>query len=279
SGLVSPFAFSSRISPCTATNYHYGVGGVFKSGSQYFLTADRANWPDANVFYEILLGSSPDGASWSWAPFVKSTGVSSILDVTLVSSTVSVFYCDPTCNAHTAWWGFFRTGPCANCADWVGRMKVDYSTAYPRGFRVWILSGGIYKQVNDTTGEFNFAPDNVWPETDAGYAPNALVPTASGGYELWATKSPAAGGCGCSFQGGSTLVYRTATDTTLGPLQGVYSAARCMPSASSVGRLFPFVITGPTGQRLLYTSNNDKNCSNLASNPYQGMYIVATQLQ
>lgn len=283
-GTVENEGVTGRVSPCKSTDHHYGLGGVFVNGGsgQYVMMLDQASFPTANVFREILIGFSNDGVSWSWEPFVESTGNYSILDVTLKSSDVSSIYCNPSCHSHTTWWGFFRFGPGDNGSGRVGKMKVDYSSQYPRGFRVWIQSGGVWAQVNDTTGEYSFQPDDVRPN-GASFAPNALVDN-NGQLELWAFQSGVSG-CGCDFGNGSTFLNRSVDFGSLGTISGsrvsVFSKTRCMPSDNGVGRLFPFVITGPSGKRLLYSSSNDKNCTNLQSggHAFVGMYTLVTELE
>lgn len=61
-------------------------------------------------------------------------------------------------------------------------------------------------------------------------------------------------------------------------MQQVTSQIRCLPSDNGVGRLFPFRINDMNGKRLLYSSSNDRNCSNLNPNPFVGMINLWTEV-
>lgn len=284
---------NARISPCetdtgngsdgnpTRTNspifnqkHHYTAGQVFYDG-KYRMIAAASNYPGANDFTTLILGTSTNGVQWHWQPFIRSTNSVHLPEVAFQVGTSSS-YCNPNCYTHTPWWGFFRIG-----FSGTGLIKVDVSQQYPRGFRVWIFaSDNTWKQVDDTTGDFSFTPKDVWP----GATPKAINFNVDH-YELWATTYEPHNGCApcttpyCNGFAGTTFSYRTVDAAfNLGPVQSVYSQIRCMPSDSDVGRLYPFRHNDMNAQKLLYSATNDQNIcdTNLCANPFIGMYVVVT---
>lgn len=261
-------------SPIFAQQHHYTTGQVFNDG-KYRMVAAASNYPGATDFTTLILGSSTNGVQWNWEPFIRSTSGVGMPEVAFQVGMSSA-YCNPTCNTHTPWWGFFRIGFAGT-----GLIKVDASAQYPRGFRVWIYANdSTWKQVDDVTGDYSFTPQNVWP----GATPKSITFNVDH-YELWAKINVAHNGCGacpsstCNGSSGTTFFYRTVDDLfNLGPVQSVYSQIRCMPSNSSVGRLYPFRFNDLTGQKLLYSATNDQNICDTAtcSNPFVGMYVVVT---
>lgn len=298
-GLTGPFTFVKRISPCD--HDHYGLGGAFRSPQfGYVLLLDKPTG-GATSFHKIVYAESPDGLNWptSWPTLVQTPDTSSgsdtsILDVTL-TAVPGTTVCDPTCYYHETWWGVFRFGLCDGCADRVGRIKVDRSLKYPRGLRVWILSGGVWKQADDMNGQFSFIHDDVW----SGAAPNSIIKKADGTFEVWASINGVSGcndSCGCNdinyckpYGTGSQFAFRTITESSLGPVQLVYSLIRCMPSNFEPGRMFPFRID-LNGRSFLYSTTQDRNCKDVylscsagkCTGPlfsdWQGLYLTVTEI-
>lgn len=274
SSMYGPFQYVTRISPCDGRSY--GPGQVFYDGS-YRIVADVS---DQTTFDELVLGTSADGVSWSWQDFIKTDSGIQILAPVLVGSTLRRFYCDPTCHSHHTWWGYFPFS--SGFSSFTGRMQVDVSTKWPRGFRVSILSGGQWQAVNDLTGEFSFIPDNVWSDVSV----RSLLED-DGRWELWAYRNVAHNGCttctGSYNEGfaGSTFEFREVfADKSFGPVEPVHSLVRCMPSNGHVDRLFPFRVNDPSGRKLLYSATNDENICGQppGSNGFVGMYVVVTEV-
>jgi hypothetical protein len=261
-------------SPIFSQKHHYTAGQVFYDGNYRIISA-ASNYPGANDFTTLILGSSSDGVKWHWEQFIHSTSGVGMAEMALQAG-LSRFYCDPDCFAHTAWWGFFRIG-----FSGTGLIKVDVSQKYPRGFRVWIYAtDSTWKQVDDLTGDYGFTPQKVWP----GVVPKAINYNVDH-YELWATSFTPHNGCSpctgsyCNGFAGTTFSYRTVDSVfNLGPVQSVFSAIRCMPSDYSVGRHYPFRYNDPNAKKLLYSATNDRNiCDpNICSNVFVGMYVVVT---
>jgi len=270
-GMTTPFQFVTRISPCDGAAY--GPGQVFSSNGQYYMVADRS---DTVTFQELVLGTSTNGVQWTWQDFIRHTGSVEIYSPVLVSG-LSWFVCNPGCFSHTNWWGFF---PFTTPGRGTGRISVDVSNQYPRGFRVKILSGGQWVTVDDYTGEFSFTPDSVW--NDVGVRSLAWDEDH---WELWAFTNVPHNGCSpCDGEydngfAGTTFKFRNvySEGSSLGPIQQVYSMVRCMPSDSHVGRMFPFRVNDPSGSKLLYSSTTDENICT-TTNPFAGSYVVVTEL-
>lgn len=273
-GMYSAFQFVARISPCDGKSY--GPGQVFHDG-QYRMVADQS---DQVNFSSLVLGTSSNGVYWTWQDFIASTNGVQLYAPVLQASTVQYCHCDSGCHCHSSWWGFFPFS--SGGTQRTGRMSVELGSHYPRGYRVKILSGGQWLTVNDSTGEFSFTPDNVWP----GVVVRSLVWDVDR-WELWAHKNVPHNGCsnctGSYNQGpfGSTFVFRE-VDTTgwMGPEETVYSAIRCMPADGHVARLFPFRVNDPSGRKLLYSATNDANICTQSpgDNGYSGMQVVVTEV-
>lgn len=302
SSLTSTFPKNNvvRISPCSSdspaqfpyhTNdplfdidHHWTVGGIFDLGTELGLVAAASNYPGATDFSQLVIGWSPDGVQWSWEPFIHSTTGVDMETVVLQASPYSSAYCNPTCHSHRNVWGFFRLG-----YSGVGRINIDLSSQWPRGYRVTILANdNTWKAVDDNTGAFSFTPKNVWP----GAQPKSIVwDEEDDQWELWASyvfgRDPAFScypSCGSGYANGDssnlqqTLKYRpVGTGTTaMGTEQSVFSQIRCMPAIYSFGRMYPFRYDDPIGRRLLYSATNDQNVCSGAS--FEGMYIVVTEV-
>lgn len=284
-GMKGEFEFVRRISPCTTfvnengelKNSAYGAGQVFYDG-QYRLLVDRS---DQMLFKDIFLGTSTNGVNWTWELFIHSTSSNEVEVVSpvLLPSSLKTCHCTPTCHCHNHWWGFFTFN--SPSTQGTGQMKVDWGPEYPRGFRVSILSGGQWLIVNDNTGDFSFTPDNVWP----GVSVKTLF-NNQGHFELWGFKNVPHNGCApCSGSynngfAGTTFIFRNVTeDFVFGPVESVDSNVRCMPSDSHVGRLYPFRVNGPSGEKFLFSSTNDQNiCNPNLFGDFQGMYTVTTEV-
>ncbi|HEX2163020.1 MAG TPA: hypothetical protein VHM02_03650 [Thermoanaerobaculia bacterium] len=245
------------------------------------MIADYTDDPFAEEFEELVLGTSTDGVHWTWEDFLNTDHL--FLEMhspVMVADPTKEIICGLECHGHSYWWGFFNFNTPTTAGT--GRMKVDVSTAYPRGFRVHILSGGVWQQVDDSTGFVNFAPDAVWP----GVFSRSLMWNVDH-WELWGYKNVSPNGCApCSggfydnFGAGSTFTYRQVAgiNGSLGAPQGVFSNIRCMPSDHPIGRLYPFRVNGPSGRRFLYSTTNDANACKQLFNPFQGTYVVVTEV-
>lgn len=275
-GVRSRFALGGRVSPCYGTEEqtqtHYGLGTVVQApwDGQYKIFLDRtengAEFAEGD-FKEILIGTSATGTAWSYPasinPLVKRSNGISIIDVTLTAASDRL-------------WGLFQFGTVA--PDKVGRMQILPTEKSPRGFIVEIRSGGIWRTVADD-GSFNFTPDNVW----SGGNPNGIV-SSGGAIQVWSGSgsSTATQGCNDPYPGGSTFVYRTATQTTLGGIQQVTSEVRPMPTTSNFGRTFPYRVDRGS-EKLLFSTSADRACETLPNNwpgfsPFRGMEILLTVL-
>lgn len=285
SGTKGQFQFVRRITDCTSftnnqgesQNHAYGPGQVFYDG-EYRLLVDRSDTVD---FKEIHLGTSSDGINWTWEYMFRSTSNIEILSPVLLTRSPTNCHCNPFCHCHTKWWGFLNFN--TPTSQGVARMEVDWGPEYPRGFRVSIWSGSQWKHVDDVTGEFSFTPDNVWP----GIGVKTLFKNGDH-FELWGYKNVPHNGCApCMGDydngfAGTTFVFREVDDDfSFQPPEAVFSTVRCMPSDGHVGRLYPFRVNGPAGEKFLFSSSNDQNiCSDDPAmfNEFVGMYTLATQV-
>lgn len=287
-GVRSKFKAGNRISPCNGDEavrgIAYGMGGVLKSSFgdlQYKVFLDRTeNGVDfaEGDFREILIGTSTDGVDFVYPgydvpgnlnPLVRQSTVNgsriSIIDVTMV-------------DGGSQWWGVFKWG--VTVPNHTGMIRVLNSPGNVRGFVVQILSGGVWRNVQDN-GSFTFTPDDLL----LGLDPNSIVLTG-GHYEVWGSVGSGTATLGCDDQagGGVTLGYRTITSSgSVGPLQLIDSDVRTLPTQNNTGRLFPFRIDRGT-EKLLYSTSSDRICYRLqpfwsgTGNPFFGMDQVLTVL-
>lgn len=266
-GVRSRFAYHGRISPCPAGAKAYGIGNVFFGRGKYNLIADET--PDSVVFNRVVWFSSTNGkTNWTVEPFITHTLGSSFffLDVVLYPQS------------NTTWWGFFKFG--YNYPNKTGRLRVTFSWTGTPTYQV--LRNGVWATLpkSGTEGLLSFEPDDV----GMGFEVNDLFKNGAT-VEAWGHSHVPHNGCAPCPPGydngfaGTTFLYRSATVSSLGPTQGVYSCVRCLPSDSHVGRLFGFRVNGPDGKRLFYSSTNDQNiCDPNLFSPFAGMYVVETDL-
>lgn len=270
---------ASRITPCTL-NVAYGAGGVFVRHRvtkdlvpQFAMLIDEVDviWQTGGTavdsFQKLQYGFSWDGLSYGWTRLVESTN-QPIFDATLISAPA---WQAAGAGYNELWWGFFRFG-----LSKVGRMEVRWLSGATSP-EIYILSGGVWRQVDPVTRKFGFTPDSV---LNVGFVePNDLfLNPVTGKYELWYSRtSLPASGCGvCDFNGHSSqLFYREVTRNGMGSQVAVWSQVRCMPSRNAFARLFPS--RWNVGGREVVLSTDTIECP-FASNPFVGMSIVATQL-
>lgn len=242
-------------------NENYGVGNVFWSRSSYNIIADKS---DAATFANLVWLHSPDPVSgWVEEPFMSTRLDIHILDMVLKPAS------------DTSWWGFFRFG--SGFPDKVGRVRVTFSGSQKR---IYVLSGGAYREV--IGGNLDFLPDAISQYTHVNdLFFNGLF------HESWEYYYLPHNGCtpcpnGYGNQGngfaGSSFQFRSASETSWGSPEQVYSYVRCLPSDYEVGRNFPTRIDY-NGDRYLISSDNEVAiCQDLFS-PYQGMRTVVTRLE
>lgn len=280
-GVRSHFTYRGIVSPCErvpgATNVHYTNGSVFKSewDNQYKLliseTENGATFSEGD-FKRVLIGTSSNGYTWSWSavPFIQQSTVQgqriSVIEVTLVQEP-----------GGGDWWGVFNWG--VNHAAQMGQLKVERDPWNVRGFVVKILDENDQWRTVADDGSFDFKPKNIW----GNFQRAGSIVFNNGQYELWVSrKVPASQGCPNSDPGdtdGSTFAYRTITkDGYLGPVQGVYSYLRAMPTLNNFGRLFPYRWNAGGGGKYLYSASADRICQEGRDRfpGWHGMEIVAT---
>ncbi|HEV2852214.1 MAG TPA: hypothetical protein VHC97_05360 [Thermoanaerobaculia bacterium] len=179
----------------------------------------------------------------------------------------------PTNDAY--WWGLFRFG--SSFADQVGRVRVTFSGGQKK---IYVLSGGVFKEV--VGGNLTFVPDAI----SQGTFVNDLFFNGTG-YEAWEYYHLPHNGCtpcpsGYGNQGngfaGTSFQFRSASETTFGFPEQVYSQIRCMPSDYEVGRQFPMRINY-NGKKYLISSDNDVAICQQLFSPYAGMRTVITRLE
>jgi hypothetical protein len=279
-GMVTDMDFVRRISDCDGVplQHSWSPGQVFRDGSQYWMTSSRS---DQANFHTVVLGNSSDGINWTWQDFLRADYGGGDLEIhqpILVADPLRRIYCNPGCYSHHTWWGYFNF-ELPGFYWGTGRIVVDYSQQYPRGFRVKILSGGTWRIVDDWTGVVDFLPDDVW----TGFNAKSLAWNVDH-WELWGHKNVLHNGCApCSGPynngfGGSTFTYREVSPTFFGPEQTVLQGFRCMPSDSHMGRLYPFRVNDPTGRKFLYSMTNDKDICTATTNEWVGAHVVVTEL-
>jgi len=280
-GLRSPFTYVKTITPCRTDvpDVHYELGSVFQSSTdgKYKILVDEtengASVGNGN-FKRILLGSSTDGLTWTWSPFLQQSTVGSVtysfLESTLVQAT-----------ANTNWWGMYLWGTTGSENLMVGQIRVIQDAMNPRGFVAYLLaSDGTWKPVNDD-GTVNFDPKGLWSvfASDGGSATAIIL--NNGAWESWGSLGPGTATAGCNDGDiyDSTLIYRTVTQTGLpGPLQTVTSSVRPMPTINSSGRLYPFRLNDMNGAKLLYSASTDRMCTEGRLSGWKGMEVVLTEV-
>lgn len=295
-------------SPCCGNegtlDTHYGLGSVSRPpwGDDYMIfmerTEDGAAFGEGD-FKDVLVGLSDDATGWTFPgystgtcndagppinPLIKQNCYDngkgeicvSILDVNLVS------------NGQDRLWGVFRFGTASS--NKVGRMQMLEDAANPRGFVVQILSTSGWHTVADD-GSFQLEEgeiENIWPFARV----NSIYDSGSG-FELWGWNYNLSGveeGCDDPRGGGSTLVYRSITETTLGPVQEVHSAVDGfpIPSRGNQSRIYPYRVDF-NGDELIFMTSASRVCETLGltSEPwwpggwaggFRGMEILVASL-
>jgi hypothetical protein len=271
--LRSPFSYVKTVSPCntSVSGVHYQLGSVFRSAwdNKIKLLVDETEGGtsvQAGNFKRVLLGSSSDGQTFTWTPFIKQSSVNgeliSIIEVTLVQAT-----------ANSNWWGVFKFGSVCGCES--GRMRVTPDATNPRGYVISILaSDNTWKNVADD-GSFNFRPLNIGSP-----GMNSIVYN-NNTWEGWGDQSAPGATAGCydaAFTQGSTFAYRTLTQSgPVGSVQTVTSDVRPMPTVNGLGRLYPFRLNDMNGARLLYSASRDRICTDtIVADGFRGMEVVVT---
>ncbi|MCB1056133.1 MAG: hypothetical protein KDD11_11590 [Acidobacteria bacterium] len=277
SALRSHFTYEGLVSPCntTASGVHYTTGSAFKSDwdSQYKLlineTENGAEFGEGD-FKRVLLGTSPNGKSWTYPssvnPFLQQSTVSgqliSIVEVNLVQEP-----------GGGDWWGVFNFG--SSLPSQLGILKVEKAPSNPRGFVIKILDTSNQWSSVANDGSFNFMPKNLLSGLDR----IGSLLLNNGQYEIWFHKKVAASqGCDDGIANGSTFVYRTITKSgVLGDEQAVQSNVRVMPTVNNTGRLFPYRFNAGGGGKYLYSSSTDHICQDKGPQAgFRGMEIVLT---
>ncbi len=267
-------------SPCCGNEKtkgtHYGLGSVSLPpwGSDYMIFMERtengANFSEGD-FKDILVGISDDGTGWTYPGYSTGTcndsGTSinplvkqncygtpevcvSLLDVNLVS------------DGDDTLWGIFRYG--TTSANKVGRMQIVEDANNDRGFIVQILSTSGWHAVADD-GSFDLEVteiENIWPFA----RPNSIYDSGSG-FEVWGFDYNLSGvteGCDDPRGGGSKLVYRSITETSLGSVQQVNSTVSGfpMPSRGNQSRMYPYRVDFD-GDELVFMTSASRVCETL----------------
>ncbi|HEX3552176.1 MAG TPA: hypothetical protein VIA62_02985 [Thermoanaerobaculia bacterium] len=284
-GLRQPFTYVAPVSPCISQpKAHFITGSAFRSSTdgQVKLLIDETyggSQVQSGDFKETLLGTSSDGVHFTWSTFLKQSVVGSGTYSTYLVKLVQA-------TGNTNWWGTFWWAVCHVCdgtthlelGDQVtapGRIRVIMDSTNPRGYVVYILSGGTWKAVNDD-GTFNFAPD-----TTSDILTQSIV-FNNGQWEEWGDTALCTAMDGCS-DGTSTDCSTFQYEVTnqgggLGGVQMVTSMKRPMPTKNGLGRLGPFRMQDMNGVRLLYSSSTDRLCATGVNVGFPGSEIIVTEV-
>jgi len=280
-GLRGPFQYVRTITPCRTdvAQVHYSPGSVFKStaDNKYKLVVaetEGGSSPAEGHWKRTLLGSSADGVTWTWSPFIKQSSVGgvtySVGGVTLVQASLN-----------SNWWGTFLFGGSGQGLWLVGRIRVVMDASNPRGYVVYLLAGdGAWRAVGDD-GSFNFVPATAWGGPAELASPHSLV-LNNATWEAWGDYSGLPATAGCEEGDPATTAtfrYRVITQSgPIGPVEEVTSSVRPMPSKNLYGRFSPFRINDMNGVRLLYSASTDRMYCGGQGAGYRGAEIVVTEV-
>jgi hypothetical protein len=291
SGVLSPFSSVSRISLCTSPAgsqppyHHWAPGNVFPLGSTYYMIGGgdygTGLGGQAALWTATFNSQTNQFTNQSWQPFMNDLASG-------VGITAMMVQPDPTRTwndgyTHQSVRGFAREGQ-----QIAVEVRVDFSSEWcgtsltqnPCSQIQFKQSGNWVSLVD---GNLNFAPDQFLTDFKVNELTSQTIASngaASPPYELWGAynqTSNMCGNCQTGPTGGGFQYYQVNSDWTLGNTYIIHSHLRCMPSGlASMRSLAAPLYFG--SHLYFYSSDNDDNICQTLSNPFDGMYIVWSEL-
>src|ERR1700674_125272 len=293
--LASPFSSVSRISPCTTPPgsqppyHHWAPGNVFVLGTTYYmigggdygngLGGQAALW--TATFNSQTNQFTPIGPPQGWQAFMTVVSGGDPITAMMVQPDPTRTWNDGF--THQSVRGFARDGQ-AKAVE----VRVDFSTEWcgtslsqnPCSQIQFKEQGNWVSLVN---GNLNFAPDPLSTNFKVNELTSQTISSsgaASPPYEIWGAYTEPTNNCGpCQNgpTGGGFQYYQVNADWTLGNTYKLHSHVRCMPSGlSSMRSLGAPLYFG--SHLYFYSSSNDDNLCQMRNFPFNGMYIIWTEL-